>query len=413
MKSYCSENTNKTEFAFQIPINFSYRLAFTEGVFEGSNSLLADYLTGDSEGLNPVKVLLFLDRGLHDCQPLLYSQILDYFKFFQSSVCLKSPPVLITGGEGAKYEKEVFENILQEIHDAKICRHSYVVAVGGGAVIDAVCFAASVAHRGVRQIRIPTTVLAQADAGIGIKNGINAFHKKNFLGTFSPPDAVINDGRFLLSLDQENWISGIAEAIKVGLIKDVELFLWIRGNATSLRKRDVVIMQELIRRSAELHLRQISQGGDPFEKGSKRPLDFGHWVAHKLESISNYRISHGHAVAIGIAVDSIYSYKKGFLPRQQLTLIITCLEEVGFNLREPQLLEKNELNNRWIILDGIDEFREHLGGVLTVSLLEEIGKSFEIHEIEEVVMMEAITDLMDNSFDSGRITKNLAAPAQL
>jgi 3-dehydroquinate synthase len=397
LKSSYSSSAHGSEIEFQIPMSFFYRLAFTEGVFETSNPLLADYLSDQGNRENPTQVLLFLDQGLHECQPQLYSQIQNYFKFQQKLISLESPPILIRGGEAAKNEKEIFDTILQAIHDAKICRHSYVVVVGGGGVVDAVCFAASLVHRGVRQIRIPSTVLAQGDAGIGIKNGINYFNKKNFLGTFYPPDAVINDSRLLLSLDQQSWISGIAEAIKVGLIRDGELFFWILENATSLRNRDLATMQKLVRRSAELHLRQISQGGDPFEKGSVRPLDFGHWVAHKLEALSNYLIPHGHAVAIGIAVDSIYSWRKGFLPPEQLTLILKCLEEIGFNFREPLLLETNPDNGRRAILEGIDEFREHLGGELTLSLLTEIGRSFEVHEIDEVGMISAIAELMEKS----------------
>jgi 3-dehydroquinate synthase len=248
----------------------------------------------------------------------------------------------------------------------------------------------------VKQLRIPTTVLAQADAGIGIKNGINAFNKKNFLGTFHPPDAVVNDSRFLHSLNQENWISGIAEAVKVGLIQDREFFYWIQQNGVALRGRDPKMIQMLIQRSAELHLKQISQGGDPFEKGSVRPLDFGHWVAHKLESLSNYQIPHGHAVAIGIAVDSIYSCRKGFLPAPQLKKILDCLESLGFELRQSLLVEKNPKTGKAAILDGIDEFREHLGGQLTLSLLREIGQSFEVHEIDEGEMMNAIVYLVDS-----------------
>src|SRR5690606_2130347 len=166
------------------------------------------------------------------------------------------------------------------INDNRICRHSFVIAIGGGAVIDMVGYAAAIAHRGVKLIRIPTTVLSQNDSAVGVKNSINIFGKKNFLGTFAPPYAIINDHFFLTTLEQRDWISGIAEAIKVALIKDDVFFADIEKNCEKLRDREMEAMQYLIYRCAEMHMQHIAKGGEPFESGSSRQLEFGHWAAH-------------------------------------------------------------------------------------------------------------------------------------
>ncbi len=201
----------------------------------------------------------------------------------------------------------------QAMQAAGLCRHSYVAAVGGGALIDTVGFAAATAHRGIRLLRVPTTVLAQADAAIGVKNSVNAMGQKNFLGVFTPPAAVLNDFAFLSTLSQKDWIGGVAEAVKVALIKDAAFFTFLERRARALARRDLPAMRQVIYRCAALHLDHIASGGDPFEQGNSRPLDFGHWAAHRLELLSGFELGHGEAVAIGLALDTTYSYLAGLL----------------------------------------------------------------------------------------------------
>ena len=279
------------------------------------------------------------------------------------------------------------EQIIQAVNDLAIDRHSYTIAIGGGAVLDMVGYASSIAHRGIRHIRIPTTVLAQNDAGIGVKNAINAFGKKNFLGCFVPPVAVINDSNFLLSLDDRDWRSGISEAVKVALIKDLDFFERIERDAEALANRDMEAMQSLIFDCARLHLEHIA-GGDPFELGSSRPLDFGHWAAHKLEYLTNYELRHGEAVAIGIALDVVYSEYKGLLTQGERQRILELLQKVGFRIFDTALARMN--NNQYEILNGLNEFREHLGGQLTIMLLESIGKGIEVNEMDNALVLKSI-----------------------
>src|SRR5690606_26760740 len=189
--------------------------------------------------------------------------------------------------QSLKTPQSSVDRISESVGRYGIDRHSSIMAIGGGAVLDAVGYAAAVAHRGIRHLRVPTTVLSQNDSGMGVKNGINYRGKKNFLGTFSPPVAVFNDNLFLLTLGDREWVSGISEAGMVALIKDAAFFDWIEAHAERLRSSDSEAMDYLMFGGAELHLQHIA-GADPFEFGSSRPLDFGHWSAHKLEQLSRF-----------------------------------------------------------------------------------------------------------------------------
>lgn len=371
-------------------VTYHYKVIFTKSVFGLSNSLFADLIQPEvnSDSRN---ILLTIDQGLLKYHEGLINEIKTYASAYQNQLSLISEPVIIPGGEASKNDPTHIDAILNQINRAKLDRHSFVIAIGGGAVIDAVGYAAAIAHRGVRLIRIPTTVLAQNDASVGVKNGINFFGKKNFVGTFAPPYAVINDSDFLHTLEQRDWISGISEAIKVALLKDSEFFTFINKNASELQNRAQEPMETLIYECAKFHLEHISTSGDPFETGSSRPLDFGHWSAHKLEQLTNYEIRHGEAVAIGIALDVTYSYLKGMLIESEWKLILETLKHCGFKLFVPELKSNLDFpSNENSLLHGLQEFREHLGGKLTIMLLEGIGKGIEVHEVDFDLYKKAI-----------------------
>ncbi len=372
-------------------VSFSYKLHFTQGVFDDGNSLFADLIATYAKGA--VKKLLFvLDSGVHEHHPYLAASIKKYCEA-QNKLLDHTDTLIIHGGEGAKNKESNVTQILEAINEHSICRHSFVVAIGGGALIDMVGYACSIAHRGVKLIRIPTTVLAQNDAAVGVKNGINAFEKKNFVGTFAPPFAIINDSDFLKTLEQRDWIAGIAEAVKVSLLKDGKFFKYIGSHAHQLRKRDLEIMQYVVYRCAEMHMEHIAQGGDPFESGSSRPLDFGHWAAHKLEQMTNYSLRHGEAVAKGLALDLTYAYHMGFIDSKVLNEAINVLQDIGFDLYIP-VKNKTEIGR---LLGGIEEFREHLGGELTITLIDKIGRKKDVHTIDLDVMTKAIQTLNDRA----------------
>ena len=251
---------------------------------------------------------------------------------------------------------------------------------------------------GVRHIRIPTTVLSQNDSGVGVKNGVNYHGKKNFLGTFAPPAAVFNDAHFLSTLDERDWRSGMIEAVKVALIKDAAFFEWMEQHAEELAVGEPAALQYLIRRCAELHIQHIGGAGDPFESGSSRPLDFGHWSAHKLEQLTDFELRHGEAVSIGIALDSVYALLTGMLDNDSLERIIRLLKQLRLPLYHP-LLDTDE-DGSSPIMAGLEEFREHLGGRLTIALLEGIGKGKEVHAIDPATLHKAAEMLREPATQS-------------
>lgn len=371
-----------------LQVGWRLRVLFSEDVFALANPALGDALTDPS----PRKVLILLDQAVATAQPGLAARMEAYFAARSNLLRLVSPPVILPGGERAKNSPELINEIHAHIDRHHIDRHSYVIAVGGGALLDVAGFAAATAHRGVRHVRVPTTTLAQADSGVGVKNGINAFGKKNFIGAFAPPHAVINDFSLLATLPPKEMRAGYVEAIKVACIRDRPFFEEMERDVEKLAAFDPTRMKRLIYRCAELHLNHIVGGGDPFETGSARPLDFGHWAAHKLEQISDFQIHHGEAVAIGLALDVIYSRQIGLLEAAAADRILNLLRGLGFSIFAGRLLLKDS-RGEYQILAGLEEFREHLGGELTITLLKQIGCGVEVHEMQPEKIMASIHEL--------------------
>ena len=370
-----------------IQVSWQHRVLFTDHVFDPANSTLRDNLSRDEQG-SPRRALVVLDEALAAAQPNLSAAIENYFRAQPDGATLVSPPLICKGGEQSKASWSSVSEIHDAINRHHIDRHSYLIAVGGGALLDMAGLAAATAHRGVRHIRIPTTTLSQCDSGVGVKNGINAFGKKNFIGTFAPPFAVINDFQLLATLTPRDLRAGFVEAVKVACIRSREFFESLEVDAAALAKFEPDAMRKLIRRCAELHLTHIATSGDPFEFGSARPLDFGHWAAHKIEQLSNFTMRHGEAVAVGIALDVIYARRAGFLKAESATRVLQLLETLGFELFTPDL-QREEL------LAGLEEFREHLGGRLAITLLRDIGVGFEVNEMNVALIRESIADLVN------------------
>lgn len=388
MTDILQEHKKQVTIEQKISVSFDFPVFFTRGLFQPTNSLLLDVLRRQEHSRRH-RVLVFIDKGVARALPHLSGEIEDWFAAHEADAELVAAPQEIAGGEAAKNDPKLVFDVIRSAMDHRICRHSFVIAIGGGATLDLVGLGAALLHRGLRLIRVPTTVLAQNDAGVGVKNGVNLDGVKNAIGTFAPPFAVIDDFDFLTTLPEVDWIGGVAEAFKVALIKDADFFAYLCANASRLRERDESVMEETVRRCAELHLHHIATSGDPFEMGQARPLDFGHWSAHRLETLSRHRIHHGQAVAAGVALDSTYAHLKGWLSEEQLEAILQGLEASGFPIWYPE----NELrttDGRLELLQGLDDFREHLGGELTVTFPRGIGRKQEVHEIDLPLMEEAL-----------------------
>lgn len=371
--------------AFSVP--FLHRLRFTEDVFGDEQHVLAELL--EPSETEPARVQFWVDANVAEAVPTLVAGIRRFFTRFADRVVAAGEVQILPGGEELKNDIHVLERVLRELHRAELDRRSYVVVVGGGAVLDTVGFAVALVHRGLRLIRLPTTTLAQADSGVGVKNGVNLYNTKNWLGTFAVPWGVINDTRLLETLSDRDFLAGFAEAVKVALLKDSELFEELCRATAQIRSRDMGGCLPIIRRSAELHLEHITKGGDPFEMLEARPLDFGHWSAHKLEAMSRFSLRHGEAVAIGVAIDTAYSSLAMGLPRLDAARVPDCLSRLGFALDHPQLGDAAQL------LTGLEEFRQHLGGQLTLTMLEGIGRPRDIHEVDYSLLSQAIEQVRE------------------
>lgn len=372
----------------EFAVHYDYPVHFTEHLFARANPVFVQSIAR-REPAKRHRIVVFVDANVAASWPALVHDIAAYAEAHAESLELVGRPEVVAGGEHVKNDPALVTSLQRRLVELNVDRHAFVVGIGGGAFLDMIGFVAATTHRGVRHVRVPTTVLGQNDSGVGVKNGVNAFGMKNLLGAFAPPFAVLNDAAFLRTLHPRDKIAGIAEAVKVSLIRDGLFFEWLEGNAEALRECAPAAMARMIRRCAELHMRQIAHGGDPFETGSARPLDYGHWSAHKLESLTAHELRHGEAVAIGLALDARYSVQIGMLPAAAEERVYRLLKKLGFYLWHPAMDTRDE-QGRPVILRGIEEFREHLGGELTITLLRDIGRGEEVHAMDNTEILHAM-----------------------
>jgi 3-dehydroquinate synthase len=355
----------------EFTVSYRYPVVFTRQAFSPGNRALADLLGNAG---TPAAVFPVADAGVMAADPALAERLGAYASRHPGSLRLLAPVQVLPGGEKSKDGPGQVERLHRLFLKHRLCRHSVVLAMGGGAFLDVVGYAASTAHRGIRLLRMPTTTLSQNDAGVGVKNGYNSFGRKNWVGTFVPPFAVLNDFQFLGTLPERHLRSGMAEAVKVAVIKDADFFRFLFAQRARLATFCRAEVEEMVVRCAGIHLAHIA-AGDPFESGSARPLDFGHWAAHAIEDWCQGDILHGEAVAAGIALDCLYAAEIGLVSPPVMERVIALLRDLGFLLAVPAL--------RCIDLqEALDRFRQHLGGRLAVTLPTGIGSSREVDRID-------------------------------
>ncbi len=381
-----SSKQNRYDIEFAVPM--VHRLRFTKDCFGDDFSAVADLF--ERSGNCPARAQVWIDEGLCNWDRQLTQKITDRLSSSDAGVDLVAPVEQLPGGEAVKNDPAIVDHVLKSFNRDNLDRRSYVLVIGGGAILDTVGYAAAIAHRGIRLIRVPTTTLAQADSGVGVKNAVNWFKKKNWKGTFAAPWGVVNDERLLEGLSDRDFRCGFSEAVKVSLLKSPEFFQFLTGAAEAIAAREQPQTSIAIRESVLLHLWHITRGGDPFELQQARPLDFGHWSAHKLEAITQYRLRHGEAVAIGVAVDTVYSHLQLGLPRSLADATLKTLLGLQLPIWDSAL-------NESVIFDGLEEFRQHLGGELTVTLLKQVGQPVDVHTIDRGAMREAMSYVAENA----------------
>lgn len=373
---------------FSVP--FVHRLRFTNDVLApggAERDVLVDVLEPGYAG-SPARVQFWLDEHVVEAQHGLQDRLRELVAAHPGRLEMAGNIQVVPGGEAIKNDIHIIERMLKCMNAAELDRRSYVVVIGGGAVLDAVGFATAIAHRGIRLVRLPTTTLAQADSGIGVKNSVNLFAKKNWVGTFAVPWAVINDTALLATLGDGEFRSGFSEAVKVSLLKDPAMFDRLCELAPRIARRDMAAASPMIRDAAKWHLNHITRGGDPFEALEARPLDFGHWSAHKLEVLSDFTVSHGEAVGIGVGLDTVYSALAHGLDPRTADRVLQCLLDLQLPIDHPALHEP-------VIFRGLEEFRQHLGGRLTVTMLRGVGEPIDVHEVDHELMKKALDHIAE------------------
>lgn len=384
-------NADCRRFDIEFAVPMMHRLRFTDDCFGADFATVLELVEHAPQ--TPARIQIWIDQGLAEFDPSLCTRIEQQVASHPQHLRLAGQIETVVGGEDIKNDPSHVDRALRAINDANLDRRSYVFVIGGGAVLDTIGYASAIAHRGIRLIRFPTSTLAQADSGVGVKNAVNWFGKKNWKGTFATPWAVVNDAGLLQGLSDRDFRCGFSEAVKVALLKSPSFFDFLHQHADRIAARDPQISFEAIRQSVLFHLQHITRGGDPFEMLEARPLDFGHWSAHKLEALTHYNLRHGEAVAIGVALDTLYSHLQLGLPQSVADQTLDTLRRLQLPTYTGSLSEE-------AVFDGLEEFRQHLGGELTITLIEDIGRPVNVHSIDHGAMREAITALAAALADS-------------
>ena len=272
----------------------------------------------------------------------------------------------IPAGENQK-KLSTIEDLARELVSKKADRSSLLVAVGGGVIGDITGFLASVFLRGIPFINIPTTLLAQVDSSVGGKTGVDLPEGKNLIGAFYQPRFVFADMEFLLSLPYEEFLNGMAEVIKYGVILDEKFFSFLEANAGKILNRDPGPLTRIVCRCCELKRDVVEE--DEKEAGLRRILNFGHSIGHALESASNYGIKHGWAVSVGMVAACHVSAEMGVLSPDEVKRVERVVGVFGLPVRIPASFEPEE------IIAGLSSDKKRVGSDFHWILPEKIGKA--------------------------------------
>ncbi len=270
------------------------------------------------------------------------------------------PIVEIGIGEGSKIVQTV-EALYEAFLQAGLDRTSMVVGIGGGIVSDVVGFAATTYLRGIPFAFVPTTLLAQVDASVGGKNGINFKGYKNMIGTFSQPRFVLCDYDFLSTLPEEELRNGFAEVIKQAAIGDSRLFALLEKEWKRAISLDRAVIEEIVRASLAVKVGIVSV--DEMEKGERRKLNFGHTLGHALEKTTLLR--HGEAISVGMVAAARLSHRKGMLEGNDVERIEGMISNFGLPLGVPM--------DRDMVIDAMEKDKKREGEEVHFVLLNGIG----------------------------------------
>ncbi len=293
--------------------------------------------------------------------------------------------ITVPPGEKSKRISNV-EKIITQMLEANYDRNATVLAVGGGVIGDLAGFTASIYKRGVPFIQVPTTLLAQVDASVGGKTGVNHPLGKNMIGTFYQPKIVWIDLDVLKTLPGREILCGLAEIIKYGVIWDADLFGIVENKFEQIFTLELSVLEQIVKRCCEIKAEIVAK--DEREGGLRMILNFGHTVAHAIEAAKGYKkINHGEAVLLGMVAESKMALDAGYLKRGDFNRIQTLVSK--FNLK-PRLknVTKNEL------FDFMKSDKKALRGNVRFALPKKIGEAFVTDNIERKVIRAGINYLL-------------------
>ncbi len=349
-------------------LDIQYEVINSKDIFSSDNRKLYEFCKDR-------KCLVIISETIYR----LYSyKIFHYFK----DIILNNQMEIITIKTGEK-NKDI-SNVLNIINSAKsfkLDRKAALIGIGGGILLDIVGFAASMYRRRIDYVRIPTTLIGQVDAGIGIKTGVNYCGTKNFIGAFYPPTLVVNDIDLLKTLSKSDFSAGLSEIVKIGLVCDKYLIEILEEHSDSILDAYPNGENEevLIKINEIAIVRMLEQLSNNFlEKKLERLVDFGHTFSPFIEESSDYHIQHGHAVALDMAISTELSYQKGYITEYERIRIHTLLHKLGLNLYNSEVFV---LEKMWKFLE---EVILHRGNKLNLVVPYGIGKGCFIRDIEEI-----------------------------
>jgi len=267
----------------------------------------------------------------------------------------------------------VANNIIQKLLKENFNRTDCLIAFGGGIVGDLSAFISSLTKRGIKFINIPTTLLAQVDASIGGKTGINSNQGKNLIGTFYQPDFILSDPMLLKSLPQREVVSGYAEILKHSLILDKKFFMWLEKNGKKIViERNKTFLINAIYKSCKIKSQIVNK--DEKERDLRMILNFGHTFAHGFEGAKNFskKLNHGEAVLLGMIVAIDLSNKKKLLSSKEVSLIKKHYKNLRLLMNFKKFFKKNELDK---IINFMKKDKKNLNNKISLILLKKIGKT--------------------------------------
>ena len=363
-------------------IECRFDVHFTRYAFSPANPLLHDLLLERSE--DGAQVVVLVDGGLTRAQPGLTDEIAAYFtegdmaRHFR----LALRPLVVAGGEACKNDPALLEQLYAQLAERHVGRQAWLIAVGGGALLDLAGYVAATTHGGLRLLRLPSTVLAQGSAGLELTASLNFHGRKDFMRCFAPPGAVVNDEIFLRSLPERERRAGIAEALRVALVDEPDFFQQLYARRQALARGDRQAITDMIARSARLHLRRV---GLPATEAGPNPLELGQWAALHLEELTNGGLHHGEAVALGVALDVLYSHQALGLTQPETTAVFELLLALGFEVDHSALAGLD-------VSAALAAYREHGGG--RYILLPGLGEPRAVTRIDADLMARCVDALL-------------------